>query len=204
MPLARRYYPPAMRSPSPELVALAGPNGAGKSTVGPALLRESLGISIFVNADLIAQGLSGLEPEGAAFEAGRIMLVRLDELARRRASFAFETTLSGRTYARRISHLLQDGYRFHVVFLWLDSPELAVARVEDRVRAGGHAVPEEVVRRRYDAGLRNFFEMYLPLTTGWKVYDNSRGLRPRLIATGKGTVKREILDRTTWSLITGG
>lgn len=100
---------PAMPSPSPDLVALAGPNGAGKSTVGPALLRESLGIAIFVNADVIAQGLSGLEPEGAAFEAGRIMLERLDELARRRASFAFETTLSGRAYARRISHLLQNG-----------------------------------------------------------------------------------------------
>lgn len=131
-----------MPSPSPELVALAGPNGAGKSTVGPALLRESLGISIFVNADVIAQGLSGLEPEGAAFEAGRIMLERLDELARRRASFAFETTLSGRAYARRISHLLQDGYRFHVVF--------------------------------------------------------------RLIATGKGMVKREVFDPTAWSLIAGG
>lgn len=98
-----------MRSPSPELVALAGPNGAGKSTVGPALLRESLGISIFVNADVIAQGLSGLEPEGVAFEAGRIMLERLDDLAQRRATFAFETTLSGRAYARRISAMLRTG-----------------------------------------------------------------------------------------------
>jgi len=186
--------------PPPDVVALAGPNGAGKSTVGPALLRESLGLSTFVNADLIAQGLSGLDPEGAAFEAGRVMLERLDELAGRRASFAFETTLAGRAYARRISELLADGYRFHVVFLWLDSPELAVARVKYRVRAGGHAIPEDAVRRRYRSGIRNFFDLYRPLTTSWQVYDNSSeetGL-PRLIAFGRGESTDGVTNAEAW------
>lgn len=190
---------------SPSLVALAGPNGAGKSTVGPALLRNSLGISTFVNADVIAQGLSGLEPEGAAFEAGRIMLERLDELARRRESFAFETTLAGRAYARRISALQGEGYRFHVVFLWLDSPELAVARVADRVRAGGHAVPEDVVRRRYRAGLRNFLELYRPLAEMWQVYDNSSGGSdgPRLVAYGSGETTKSVLNEGMWRRVQG-
>lgn len=194
-----------MPSPSPELVALAGPNGAGKSTVGPALLRESLGISIFVNADVIAQGLSGLEPEGAAFEAGRIMLERLDDLARRRVSFAFETTLAGRAYARRISQMSQDGFRFHIVFLWLESAELAVARVEDRVRAGGHAIPEGVVRRRYRTGLRNFFELYRPLTSTWQVWDNSSESAdaPRLVARGRGETIESVVDSRTWTRVEG-
>jgi predicted ABC-type ATPase len=190
--------------PSPDLVALAGPHGAGKSTVGPALLRESLGISTFVNADVIAQGLSGLEPEGAAFEAGRIMLERIEGLARRRASFAFETTLAGRAYARRISILVDQGYRFHIVFLWLDSPELAVARVQDRVRAGGHAVAEEVVRRRYRAGLRNFFALYRPLAVSWRMYDNSSGPPPRLIAVGSRSKAHEVVDGATWAGLSGG
>jgi predicted ABC-type ATPase len=189
----------------PDLVALAGPNGAGKSTVGPALLRDSLGIATFVNADVIAQGLSGLEPEGAAFEAGRIMLERIDELARRRVSFAFETTLAGRAYARRIAALVEQGYRFHIVYLWLDSPQLAVARVQDRVRAGGHAVPETVVRRRYRAGLRNFFELYRPLATSWQMHDNSTGgqVGPRLIARGRYSSVETVLERQTWAAIEG-
>lgn len=192
-----------MPSPSPDLVALAGPNGAGKSTVGPALLRESLGISIFVNADVIAQGLSGLEPEGAAFEAGRIMLERLDELARRRKSFAFETTLAGRSYARRISALLEEGYRFHLVFLWLENTDLAVARVQDRVRSGGHAIPEEVVRRRYRAGLQNFFQLYRSFAASWQVYDNSAGSSDavRLVARGRGEVTDLVIDRGAWSRV---
>jgi predicted ABC-type ATPase len=190
---------------SPDVVGLAGPNGAGKSTVGPALLRDSLGISTFINADVIAQGLSGLEPEGVAFEAGRIMLERIDELARRRASFAFETTLAGRAYSRRISTLLDQGYRFHIVFLWLDSPDLAVARVQDRVRAGGHAVSEEVVRRRYRAGLQNFFELYRPLATSWQMHDNSAGGRaePRLIARGRCSSLEAVFDPQTWAEIEG-
>ncbi len=173
-------------TPSPSLVALAGPNGAGKSTAGPALLKDTLGITEFVNADLIAQGISPFAPEAAAVTAGRVMLARLRELSRRRLTFAFETTLSGRAYARWIADLLETGYLFHVVFLWLPSADFAVARVADRVRMGGHSVPPDTVRRRYTAGLRNFFALYRPLASKWRMYDNSGDHEPRLIASGKG------------------
>lgn len=189
--------------PTPAVVALAGPNGAGKSTVGPALLRQTLGISTFVNADVIAQGLSAFAPEAAAFEAGRILLERLEELARRRVSFAFETTLAGRAYLRRLRGLVARGYCFHIVFLWLESPDLAVARVEERVRSGGHAVPEDVVRRRYRAGLENFLRLYRPLATSWRLYNNSAGPPPQLIAAGRETGRLDILDEPTWHRIGG-
>lgn len=189
---------------TPAVVAVAGPNGAGKSTIGPVLLRETLGISTFVNADVIAQGLSAFEPEAAAFEAGRILLGRLEELARRRASFAFETTLSGRTYLRRLKGLIAGGYRFHVVFLWLENADLAVARVEERVRSGGHAVPADVVRRRYRSGIDNFLRLYRPLATSWRLYDNSAGPPPRLIAAGRETGRLDVLDESTWHRIEGG
>jgi predicted ABC-type ATPase len=182
----------------PSLVALAGPNGAGKSTAGPALLKDTLGITEFVNADLIAQGLSPFAPERAAVAAGRIMLERLRDLARRRATFAFETTLSGRTYARWIRGLIETGYHFHVIFLWLPSPEHALARVADRVRRGGHHVPDDVVRRRYHGGLRNFSALYRPLATTWRLYDNGRGAHPRLVARGRSTTELRILDEPTW------
>jgi predicted ABC-type ATPase len=192
-----------MPTAPPSIVALAGPNGAGKSTVGSTLLRETLGITTFVNADVIAQGLSGFDPEGAAFEAGRILLERFDDLARRRTSFAFETTLSGRAYLRRILQLVERGYRFHVVFVWLRSPELAVARVRERVRSGGHSIPEHVVRRRYRSGLRNLFQLYLPATTSWRIYDNSGGTPPLLVASGRGSVARRVADPAKWTQVAG-
>jgi predicted ABC-type ATPase len=152
-------------STSPDIVAVAGPNGAGKSTVGARLLEETLGIRQYVNADDIARGLSAFAPESAAFEAGRIMLRRMGELARRRETFAFETTLSGRGHARLIGELIAPGYSFHLIYLWLQSPELALQRVAERVRRGGHSVADAVVRRRYQRGLRNFRELYRPLAT---------------------------------------
>jgi predicted ABC-type ATPase len=155
-------------TPPPSLIALAGPNGAGKSTAGPALLKDTLGVTEFVNADLIAQGLSPFAPETAALAAGRIMLTRLRHLARRRVTFAFETTLAGRAYAPWIARLIDSGYELHLVFLWLRNPELAIQRVADRVRQGGHNVPKEVVRRRYHRGLDNFRRIYRPLATTWR------------------------------------
>jgi predicted ABC-type ATPase len=113
------------------------------------------------------------------------MLTRLDQLARDRQSFGFETTLANRSLAPRIRRLSQDGYECHLVFLWLPSADLAVARVAHRVRLGGHAVPEQTIRRRYRSGLRNFFQLYQPLTTTWRMYDNSTQ-QPRLIASGAG------------------
>lgn len=185
---------------TPSLIALAGPNGAGKSTAGPSLLRDALGLTEFVNADVIAQGLSAFDPQAAAFEAGRVMVRRIRELGRRRASFAFETTLAGRSYARWISELIDQGYTFEIFFFWLPSPEDAISRVEDRVRAGGHHVPEDVIRRRYTAGLRNFFTLYRPLAKTWQVYDN-QGPMPEMIAWGSGGRVLQVLDPTTWRRI---
>jgi len=190
-------------SAAPSVVVLAGPNGAGKSTSAPLLLRGALGVSEFVNADVIARGLSGFEPEGAALAAGRVMLARLRELARRRESFAFETTMASRLLARWLAGLIAKGYRFHLVFLWLPSADMALARVAERVRMGGHGVPEETIRRRYDVGLRNFFRLYRPLAESWRVYDNSKS-PPRLIALGKGRTLTRVLDRSTWALISQG
>ncbi len=191
-------------APPPSLIALAGPNGAGKSTAGPALLKDTLGVTEFVNADLIAQGLSPFAPEAAAFAAGRIMLARLRELSRRRATFAFETTLAGRAYASWIARLLDDGYLFHLIFLWLPSPEHAIARVADRVRRGGHGIPEETVRRRYRLGLKNFFDLYQPMASAWHVYDSASGPLPRLIAAGGRTTETRVVDDRIWRLLSKG
>ncbi len=190
-------------APSPSLIALAGPNGAGKSTAGPILLKETLGVTEFVNADLIARGLSPFAPETAAIAAGRIMLARMRDLAHHRSTFAFETTLAGRAYVPWITELIRSGYDFHLLFLWLRSPELAIRRVADRVRRGGHHVPDDLVRRRYHRGLRNFFRLYRPLATTWRLYDNSESFSPRPIATGGRERDLEISAPATWEAITG-
>ena len=190
-----------MRVSSPSVVVLAGPNGSGKSTTAPSLLKGTLGVVEFVNADVIAQGLSGFGPEGAGMAAGRIMLARLRQLARQRVSFAFETTLANRLLARWLAGLVREGYKFHLLFLWLPSADFAVARVADRVRMGGHGVPEETIRRRYESGLRNFFRIYRPLATTWQIYDNSQAAPPRLIASGMGAATKRVLDRRTWDQI---
>ena len=139
---------------APLVVVLAGPKGAGKSTSAAHLLRGALAVDEFVNADTIAQGLSAYRPESAAVTAGRVMLDRLRFLARERRDFAFETTLSGRGHARWLQRLRAAGYCAHLIFLALPAAELAVARVAERLRQGGHDVPEAVVRRRFVAGLR--------------------------------------------------
>jgi predicted ABC-type ATPase len=189
---------------NPSLIALSGPNGAGKSTAGPGLLKDTLGITEFVNADLIARGLSPFAPERASVAAGRIMVERLRALAHHRASFAFETTLSGRGHARWIAGLLASGYLFHAIFLWLPSADHAIARVADRVRRGGHHVPDEVVRRRYHAGLRNFFRLYRPMATSWRLYDNSSEARPQLVARGGASAELRVFDENTWREVIRG
>jgi len=146
-----------MTEPHPSVVILAGPNGAGKSTVAPAVLHGALAVKEFVDADVIARGLSAFDPESVAIAAGRVMLARLHELAARRENFAFETTLASRSFAPWLRGLGTSGYEIHILFLWLPSADFAVARVAERVRSGGHDVPVEIVRRRYRAGLRNFF-----------------------------------------------
>ena len=182
----------------PDLIVLAGPNGAGKSTLAPLLLRDRLELADYVNADTIAQGLSAFQPEQVAFEAGRIMLKRLDELASARVTFAFETTLAARSYAPWIRGLCNQGYRFHLAFVWLDSAELAVQRVKERVIRGGHHIPEEVVRRRYERGIRNFHVVYQPLATSWAVYDNSARGELALIATGRAGEPTTLQRANLW------
>jgi predicted ABC-type ATPase len=187
---------------SPGVVALAGPNGAGKSTTGPPLLKETLGVTQVVNADLIAEGLAAFDPAGVALTAGKVMLSRIKELANRRATFAFETTLAGRSYAPWLAGLIEKGYLFHIVFLWLPGPEFALERVKDRVRRGGHAVPERTVRRRFHAGLANFFALYQPMADTWRIFDNSGTALPSLVAAGRGRNVIRIEDATTWMQLT--
>ena len=142
-------------SATPRILMIAGPNGVGKTTVTPRILKQAYDIAEWVNADVIARGLSGLQPEAAAWQAGRVMIDRLRELAGERQSFAFETTLSGRSYYKWIEELRLTGYEFHLYYVTVESADMCVARVARRVRAGGHHVPDEVVRRRYSASLRN-------------------------------------------------
>jgi predicted ABC-type ATPase len=182
----------------PSVVVLAGPNGAGKSTLAAQLLVDVLGVSEFVDADVLARSLPA--SEATPINAGRAMLKRLDELGRSRRSFGFETTLASRSFAPRIRLLIRGGYECHLLFLWLSAADLAVARVADRVRLGGHAVPEHTIRRRYRSGLRNFFELYLPLTTAWRMYDNSTH-QPRLIASGAGTGTVTLNEADVWRRI---
>lgn len=166
----------------PHLIIIAGPNGAGKSTTAPALLKDALSIENFVNADVIAQGLCAYQPEKAAIDAGRIMLKRIHQLALEQTNFAFETTLASRTFAQWIPRLKTQGYQFYLMFLWLQDAELAVLRVKERIKMGGHSVPKETIRRRYKAGLKNFFNLYAPIADVWRIYDNSAPY-PSLIAT---------------------
>jgi len=157
----------------PQVIVIAGPNGAGKTTTARDILQGPFQVDQFVNADIIAQGLSGFAPEAAAIPAGRIMLERVRELASERRSFAFETTLASRSFAPWLASLVQSGYEFHLNFIWLPNAEMAVARVADRVRNGGHHVPEETVRRRYLAGIKNFVHLYSPLAASWQVVNNT-------------------------------
>lgn len=188
-----------MADTSPIVVVLGGPNGAGKSTSAPALLRGTLKVHEFVNADVIARGISAFNPDAAAIAAGRVMLARLRELAQRRMSFAFETTLASRSFAPWISGLMESGYRFHLVFLWLPSADFALDRVRNRVHLGGHDVPEQTVRRRYDAGLRNLQSLYLPLATSWRIYNNAMRTGPGLVATGLASGRTRVYDRKIWT-----
>jgi predicted ABC-type ATPase len=187
-----------MANSAPRLVVIAGPNGAGKSTIAAKLLPERFGIREFVNADVIAQGLSAFDPDAVAFAAGRTMLLRLQELADARADFAFETTLASRTFAPWIAEQKNRGYVFELVFVWLRDADLAEDRVKKRVASGGHSVPGETVQRRFGRSLRNFFELYRPLADSWTVYDNSNPTDPRVIARGAGRDVIEVLDADCW------
>jgi predicted ABC-type ATPase len=181
----------------PTVYVIAGPNGAGKTTFASEFLPNFVKCREFLNADLIAAGLSPFAPETQNLRAGRLMLDRIAELAGERADFGFETTLSGRTYVKRLSDMKANGYRVVLFFLWLPNADMAVARVENRVKEGGHGVSREDVRRRYPAGVRNLFRLYRPILNRWWLYDASRA-PPKLIATerdGQLVVKQRRLYR---------
>jgi len=155
------------------IIIIAGPNGAGKTTFAREFLPQEAHCPDFINADLIAAGLSPFKPEAAALRAGRLMLEEIASRVAQGRGFAFETTLSGRAYAQQIPGWRQQGYYVKLIFLSLPSAEMAVARVSARVAQGGHSIPHEVVRRRFAAGLRNFHGVYKPLVDAWVLYDNS-------------------------------
>ncbi len=167
----------------PRCVVIAGPNGSGKTTFAHEFLPRDAGIVHFVNADLIAAGLSPFRPSLVALSAGRLLLRELDRLASDRADFAFESTLSGRGYVGRFARWKRAGYRIEIVYLRLASPRLALRRIAARVKQGGHDVPPRDVLRRFDRGWVNFERVYRPLADSWAVYDNS-GLRPILLEQG--------------------
>ena len=172
-----------MVSIAKRIIIIAGPNGAGKTTFAAEFLPNEGNCPAFVNADLIAAGLNPLGGATVDVQAGRLMLRQIHRLVQCGGSFAFETTLSGRGYARRIPRWRQLGYRVELMFLWLPTSDMAIARVAQRVAEGGHEVPEAVVRRRYEAGWRNFETLYRQLVDAWALYDNSEA-EPRLVAEG--------------------
>jgi predicted ABC-type ATPase len=167
---------------SKRILIIAGPNGAGKTTFAREYLPNEANLPTFINADLIAAGLSPFNPAAAAVHAGRLMLAEIDDHVRRGESFSFETTLNGRGYSRRIEEWKRLGYRFGLIFLSLPTPEAAIDRVAKRVSQGGHDVSEDVVRRRFHSGRKNFEEIYRTIVDSWTMYDAFEK-SPRIIDT---------------------
>lgn len=159
-----------------KLYIISGCNGAGKTTASFTILPEILNCKEFVNADEIAKGLSPFQPEKVAFEAGRIMLKRINELLSENENFAFETTLSTRSYKNKIIEAKAKGYRVTLLFFWLQSTELAKERVKTRVLEGGHNIETAIIERRYQRGIENLFDIYLPIVDGALIFDNSEGM----------------------------
>ena len=185
-------------NPRPHVLLIAGPNGAGKTSAAPGLVRDLLGVAEYVNADLIAQGLSAFDTQSVALQAGRVMLTRLHQLAARHRHFAFETTLATRGYLPWLRTLQAEGFAIDQAFLWLPSPEIALARVAERVRLGGHDVPETVIRRRYRRGLDNFFRLYREHADRWWLYDSAATDPQRFIAAGGKQETTHLLRPDVW------
>ena len=178
------------RATHPNCYIIAGPNGAGKTTFATEFLPFYANCRNFINADLIARGLSPFDPDAGMLRAGRTVLERIAEFAEARATFAFETTLSGRSYAPLLRGMKKVGFRLHMFYLWVPSPDLALLRIRDRVESGGHNVPEQDVRRRFGRTLGNLFTLYRPLLDTLHFFDNSSE-RPRLIfkeESGQATI----------------
>jgi predicted ABC-type ATPase len=178
---------------------IAGCNGAGKTTASYTILPEILNCKEFVNADESAKGLSPFQPEKVAFESGRIMLERIDVLLNSDESFAFETTLSTKTYKQRLLKAKDLGFTIKLLFFWLPSIEMAINRVAIRVSEGGHNIPNDIIARRYKRGIVNLFKIYLPLCDSFLILDNEE--EPLVIAKGTINQKIEIMNEVKWNLI---
>jgi predicted ABC-type ATPase len=183
-----------------DIVLLGGPNGAGKTTAARVVIPESLGIREFLNADEFARSIDPENVERVAWAAGRLMLEKVRDLVGRRESFGLETTCAGKSYLNLLRNMKVKGWRITLVYFWLKSPSLAVARVAHRVKEGGHAVPPDVVRRRYYSSIVNMRTLYLPLADEVEIYDNS-GWRRTLIATRREGGILVIRDSRCWEKI---
>jgi predicted ABC-type ATPase len=182
------------------LYIIAGCNGAGKTTASFTILPDILGCKEFVNADAIAYGISPFNVEGVAIEAGRIMLRRIDELLAEGADFAIETTLATRSYVSLIKRAQATGYTAKVVYIWLESPEIALQRVAERVSKGGHNIPKEVVERRYYRGIKNFFSLFMPVCDSWVLANNSWN-NLDIVAHGQSTFDKIVENSDIWEII---
>jgi predicted ABC-type ATPase len=183
-----------------DIFILGGPNGAGKTTAAEVLLPQKLRIQAFLNADEIARGISPDNVEAVAFEAGRLMIERMRDMVRNGQSFAFETTCAGKSYIRLLKVCQRAGWRVSLIYLWLPSPEYSIARVARRVTQGGHHIPDDIIRRRYLAGLRNMRHLYLPLADDATIYDN-RDRALRLIARRAPGSPLKVMDEEIWAQI---
>jgi predicted ABC-type ATPase len=185
---------------SKKIFMIAGPNGAGKTTTAMPLIQNIV-IHEFLNADEIARGLAPLHPESVSLTASKLMLKRLEELLIANKSFAFETTAAGTNYIKHLKRAQVQGYEIHLLFLWLSSPDLAVKRVAKRVAQGGHNIPENTIRRRYHAGLKNLIKHYLPLSDSALILDNSLNETNKVIARKNGTEALKIEEKNIWKEI---
>lgn len=176
---------------SKQLYIIAGCNGAGKTTASYTVLPDILNCREFVNADEIAHGLSPFNPGNVAIEAGRLMLQRIEELLERDETFAIETTLATKSYVNLVHRAQEKGYRVTLLFFWLNTPELAIQRVAERVRKGGHDIPEDIIRRRYVSGIKNLFSLYAPEVDYWAIFDNSE--TPRILVAKGGANKLPVV-----------
>lgn len=184
------------------LYIIAGCNGAGKTTASFTILPEIINCKEFVNADEIAKGISPFQPEKVAFESGRIMLNRIDELLKENESFAFETTLSTKSYKNKIIKAKENGYVVTLLFFWLQNIELAKERVRIRVQEGGHNIEPKVIERRYKNGITNLFKIYLPIVDGAFIFDNSQG-KHQLLAIKTVDGNLSILDDNKFKMLKG-
>ena len=187
-----------MLSGVPDIYLMGGPNGAGKTTTALRIF-PALGVTHFINADAIAQGLSPLDIEGAARAAGRLMIEQMETRLKNGDDFALESTLASRSLAPFVERCKNEGYRFTLIYVWLRDEDLAVERVAQRVKSGGHDIPDDVIRRRYERGRSNFFELYRPLADRWSMWNNS-GEESVEIANGTPGME-EILQPDVWESI---